>query len=661
MKNISILIFFCLCHSIFCIDPWTSPYPDMREFRLPPPEGHSHRRLKDWIENRERVEKLDDFNPLLGSKNDILQESLALRDGPEGKRLLVFFNDWRPGTPSSLHYGKTFIGAMQAASKLYFLCGDPQLGRYVHDYTMHALSLPDWFYLGESVLSPSEEARSRASLITADIARTLVTVAILARDAFSKEEIARLNLVLRKKCMESSILFCRANIKSNSNWVPRVASGLLLTAKHLRDGKSISLALEIFSRYVDTSIEPDGSYGEGFSYFLYAASSMRLVFELLSDAEREAVFGRSSLRNSSAWLAYHYYFKRIYPEQKDFYKSVFCDANFFASPDTTTMKMLKDLYGDTIIDYLAARGGIIETPESLKKLPLLRAFDNGECFLRSSWTPDATVLSAQIHFPSRNMGHRRLESGNFTVGIDGFPIIMQAGNTNLYRRPIHQYATKTSSANTITLDGEDQVPVSEQRNSVLLLAEGRNADVLGLDLTSSFRSGFKSVRRFILRLKPENTVVVLDDLRGAETPRKIIDYLHFNNIRHDSKLEPVGSGYRYSNPQTTAWLWTGGSVDVENSIGKGYVVSDIISNWDEFGQMREMESGNAFKFTYGSQNKVCGAMLYAVIQPGRDANAEPRLYDGTLSLGPVLIRLGKTSLEVARGADVELLVFTSSK
>lgn len=592
---------------------WTSPYPDMRDFSLPAPPGHRPLENHDIVIDKNAILSRQNFNPLLGTPEKLIDEGLQRQSKNGFSHTLDFFGNWKPGRESDMHYGNTFR-AMGDAAYLYFLTGNRELGNYVRAYTMHALSLDDWFWYGQAMFEHGWDKSRHASLITATINRTLVTILIFAGNAFSDTERRQIEETLRKNCHDSSMRFCATRIKSRSNVLPFIAGGLLLSSKYFQDDKGKRLALECFENFISSSIEKDGSYGEGLHYFFYTAANLLDPYLLMDQDERKQIFAQSHLRHSPVWLAYHCYFKIIHPGQKDFYKSAFGDSNFDEAMPHKMLKMFSALHNNPMIEFFENKNW-----ESAKKqliqLPLMKCFDNGECFIRGGWDPDAPVLGIQAHRHVLAPGHRRPESGSFTLGFAGLPIVMHAGNTNLYRRPIHEYAKKTSSANTICIDDSDQNPPRVQKNRILVEHSGKNIDILCFDLSSAYPQSSKCLRAFVF-IRNIQTYVVMDHLSFHQTTHDVAAYLHLNNLRSDSSLKKIAdNSWHYRNPMAEMSIHLGASQPIRSESLKGFIVSNLHSNWDEANQLKEMQRGNSFKLRYGGADIRDGACLYAVLSP----------------------------------------------
>lgn len=646
---------FCLAWiaSVAAAGPWTSPYPDMRAFRLQKPDGFVPLRLSDWEPDLNQMKNKKGVRDIFGSPEQVFQEAKGMVAAKS--RLLDYVNKWSPGKPNSMHYGQTFCDTMNIAARIYFMSGEPRLGRYIHDYTLHAATLPDWFWYGESTLKPLyAKGVKTASLITAHLAQTTALVLSLAPDLFSPEEKKLLEDVFRRNCHESSVRFIRRAKGRASNWNAVIAGGLLISSKYFHDAPSLEMALNELENYASRGLESDGSYGEGLGYFYYGYSQFSRTYDRMTQAERERVFRNSPLRRSPEWIVYHYYNNMPDPGQRFNYKAVFQDANYFTSMPGELRKIFVSFYNDPIIKLgLETLRG--PAPDVLKALPTVRGFLNGTCFIRSSWEPDAAVLAAHLNIPVKADGHRRPENGNFSFAVNGLPLVMHAGNTNLYRRPIHlNYAARTASANTVAIAGTDQrlPPSGRSRNRILAVRKGQYADLIAFEMADAFSQKLQSARRCFLLLKPSRTLVVLDRIAGVDKPCKIETNLNFNNIDHNASMTPEGKSWLYAHPKQSMRIFHGGNIPLKTECSKAYIVSGRYSHWDEAAQTKEAQRGNGFRLTCRTEGTVQNAFLYTVLSSMLQ-EPDPQLTDGELVVEDLKIKADFNGIRLYHKKGIE--------
>ena len=156
------------------------------------------------------------------------------------------------------------------------------------------------------------------------------------------------------------------------------------------------------------------------------------------------------------------------------------------------------------------------------KLPLFRMFNNGNTFIRSGWNPAAAVFAIQLNTKCKLKSHQRPENGNFFLGAYGLPIVMPSGNTNRYFDAVYKQEIKTSAANTILIDGKDQIkPIRPDALKYLFGKAGKTADIVILDLKPAYGTNMSRVERCAIYLKQQQCFVILDRLesgRRTKTP-----------------------------------------------------------------------------------------------------------------------------------------------
>ncbi|MBR0459455.1 MAG: heparinase II/III family protein [Victivallales bacterium] len=633
---------------------WIRNYPDMRKFALPAPEGVRPVKAEELRLDRIRAMSVPGFRDVFGNRETVFAESEKLLAMPSTVETeLDYLNRWVPGKPHHNGYAFTFSHFGRTAH-LYFATGHPLLGRYLHDYVLHAATLPEWFYVGDKVKEESWQKNKIASLSATGVTRAFIKTLCFAGELFTATERAFIEEAVRKNCYELSLRWMQQRGMRNSNWVTVIGNALLMTGRYFGDEEAVKLTMDCLRNYVQIAVEEDGSYGESFHYFCYGFGSLVPSWEMMSDAERERTFAGARLSRSSRWCASHILFRPAYPDQTFFHNLSFGDSNVNEPFPRELAHLLEQQYGDKLSRYLACN----EVPPAalLAEIPLAQAFDTGEVFLRSSWQPDATVVAALAHHEVQSHWHRRPESGNFLVGVDGFPLVVPHGNTNEYKRPLYKLARQTSSANTLLLDGQNQKHHLQQNCKTILARENSLAAVSVQALEEAYVPKFQSIRRHIFLLKPSRTVVVFDTLRGGEAPVSIVANIHFNDIRHDASLVQDGLRFHYERPNHISANLFVGACDEEAtaSSAKSFVVSELYNNRDEESQLREKEKGNAFRVTYGLLKPATQARLYAVLQTSQGSRV-PVWNQDSLLVDGISIRISPTQITLQRGDVVENL------
>ena len=611
-------------------------YPDMRTFKLERPVGFQALKMSDLKVNPDRIRALGELRTVPYTTDQLVQAANFFRDDPAGRdtwrrqnaaHVLKYVNSWSLPPANLPAYQLRWLG-LERIAETWLFTGNPQIGKFVHDYAVHGMTLDRWFWMGQTYRNwLKDDVKKRyADLNTLPFARILNLLLVRCRDLFSAEEIARMEAKYREFVLESAYEDLQRRRKwQPNNWTAILSGALLLSAKYFNDTEKAAFAVETLTDYFQSSFEPDGSYGEGVGYAGYAMSVLPDVLPYLTAAERETLFRTSPLHLVTRWMVYHDFCN---PEK--YARIAFCDDNSFALPPVAVMYVLALESGDSAAAYLGSRtkwrapwwnwnaasyllgGGKdpeVKSPDALN-LPLTAQFASGELIARSGWKAGDTVFGCYFNVPTKVSAHKRRESGNFVFGYNGFPIVVHSGNTNLYRRPIHQLSIRTSAANTVTVDGADQLPVKQQNCATLEFRDEPEMLLLRKDMRSAYSQPMKTMIRTFAWLKKQNRLVVMDQMSAEKGTFEFRAHLHLNNMRHDASLKKLTEkSFHYVHPKAELRIQT----NAPCTVSSGYTVSDIGSIWNEKLQQAEADRGNTFVLSYGPAGKCVSAAFFAVL------------------------------------------------
>ena len=611
-------------------------YPDMRTFKLERPVGFQPLKMSDLKVNPDRIRALGELRAVPYTTDQLVQAANFFRDDPAGRdtwrrqnaaHVLKYVNSWSLPPANLPAYQLRWLG-LERIAETWLFTGNPQIGKFVHDYAVHGMTLDRWFWMGQTYRNwLKDDVKKRyADLNTLPFARILNLLLVRCRDLFSAEEIARMEAKYREFVLESAYEDLQRRRKwQPNNWTAVLSGALLLSAKYFNDTEKAAFAVETLTGYFQSSFEPDGSYGEGVGYAGYAMSVLPDVLPYLTAAERETLFRTSPLHLVTRWMVYHDFCN---PEK--YARIAFCDDNSFALPPVAVMYVLALESGDSAAAYLGSRtkwrapwwnwnaasyllgGGKdpeVKSPDALN-LPLTAQFASGELIARSGWKAGDTVFGCYFNVPTKVSAHKRRESGNFVFGYNGFPIVVHSGNTNLYRRPIHQLSIRTSAANTVTVDGADQLPVKQQNCATLEFRDEPEMLLLRKDMRSAYSQPMKTMIRTFAWLKKQNRLVVMDQMSAEKGTFEFRAHLHLNNMRHDASLKKLTEkSFHYVHPKAELRIQT----NAPCTVSSGYTVSDRGSIWNEKLQQAEADRGNTFVLSYGPAGKCVSAAFFAVL------------------------------------------------
>ncbi len=611
-------------------------YPDMRTFKLERPVGFQPLKMSDLKVNPDRIRALGELRAVPYTTDQLVQAANFFRDDPAGRdtwrrqnaaHVLKYVNSWSLPPANLPAYQLRWLG-LERIAETWLFTGNPQIGKFVHDYAVHGMTLDRWFWMGQTYRNwLKDDVKKRyADLNTLPFARILNLLLVRCRDLFSAEEIARMEAKYREFVLESAYEDLQRRRKwQPNNWTAVLSGALLLSAKYFNDTEKAAFAVETLTDYFQSSFEPDGSYGEGVGYAGYAMSVLPDVLPYLTAAERETLFRTSPLHLVTRWMVYHDFCN---PEK--YARIAFCDDNSFALPPIAVMYVLALESGDSAAAYLGSRtkwrapwwnwnaasyllgGGKdpeVKSPDALN-LPLTAQFASGELIARSGWKAGDTVFGCYFNVPTKVSAHKRRESGNFVFGYNGFPIVVHSGNTNLYRRPIHQLSIRTSAANTVTVDGADQLPVKQQNCATLEFRDEPEMLLLRKDMRSAYSQPMKTMIRTFAWLKKQNRLVVMDQMSSEKGTFEFRAHLHLNNMRHDASLKKLmEKSFHYVHPKAELRIQT----NAPCTVSSGYTVSDIGSIWNEKLQQAVAARGTTFVLSDGPAGTGGSAAFFAVL------------------------------------------------
>src|SRR5690606_6445687 len=103
-------------------------------------------------------------------------------------------------------------------------------------------------------------------------------------------------------------------------------------------------------KYVNGSIEADGSYGEGVGYFDYPIGALFPALLAMDQGERTALLAGSGLRSSASWMVYPYLFSS---NEHDKYTLLHSgDNSYRGKPGSKVCIILKYLLNDPAAAWL---------------------------------------------------------------------------------------------------------------------------------------------------------------------------------------------------------------------------------------------------------------------------------------------------------------------
>ncbi len=562
-------------------------------------------------------------------------------NNPDGIRVWESLRNWTAGILNEWYFPpisfwryiyNTF--ALGELGIVYTLTGHELLGSFIRSHVLQIAKLPEEFWLHHELRNYKPE-HPLGMIETAQIARALASVLSGAGDLFSPAELTEINTAL----LEKAVIPMRNYLGSTSavnNFLGIVAAGTYVAGKYLQDQYAISAGKTTLLRYLGGSIEHDGSYGEGTGYFGYPMNVISYAVAAMNPEERKELFKLSGILHSAEWLAYPYLYSTT--KDKEALRCVYADNSYMEEPPMWFLAILADVYSDPIATWLGYHFGsckpiswlcdnllsghtpiysrsVVEdatswmcdnwawgiahfhssqapTPDksAIDRLPLVRAFENGENFIRSSWEPDSIVLSLYTAgLPRTRYAHQRPERNSINLGAYGEYLIVSPHAASYRSVLYYDYDRSTLSANSIRIDDKDQFlpqrntmpwgevpPYANYGEPIAKLAHiesNSDFDVLIGDARLCYQEPLSEASRTVVYHRSKNYFIVIDRMVDAEKQAHNYTMLwHFNNLDHKLKLSEIDNpDLLVDRPRANLAIFTGASCDLVRTLTDGYM------------------------------------------------------------------------------------------
>lgn len=643
MKKI-ITLLLCAVISTSFAQAKKPKYPIYDNQRLPRPEGLQTISSDDLQVKSERLEQLpQDY--IYADKTALTKLGEYFRDNPDGQaywsalanNAAQVVNQWdfnRVGFGAQRYI--YCLGQLPTLSLVYLYSGQPLLGRFIHDHVMQVIDLPMEFWL-HAELRGYNLKKPAGALETASLSSALAQCLSAAADIFTPDELKTVRAALQKKGLQSTLNWLdrpRAN-----NWTAVIGAGTYTTARYLGDRKAQETALERMRFYLEQTIEADGSYGEGNAYFNYPVNTLFPAFACMDQTDRDRVFKGVSLRYSPEWLAYSYLYNR--EGDKIIANRInFSDCGSEGAPGVQAMLIQALAYDSGLAIWegevfrnekwldndwralLLKFSGMKPLPKPQSpaeaKLPLVRTFDNGNSFIRSSWECDDIVLGMSTAGPTKTKyAHQHPERNSIALGAYGEYLIVGTGSAS-YRSPVHRnWDLSVVSKNTIQIDDNNQLFGKQNPNAeVTLCKAGKNIDIVVGEAARAYSPAMKHMTRCVAYARAKRYFVVIDFVESAGTLHNYTWRLLFNNRDGKAKFhEENHTNFLLERPKANLAFFVDASAPFSTRTEPGRMHGPRRDYSP--GGPGEGKPGSGISFAMTNTNKTAVLTCYSVLQPLR--------------------------------------------
>lgn len=548
------------------------------------------------------------------------------------------------------------ISQLNELSIVYLFTGHKELGQFIRGHVLQIADLPFEFWL-HSELRGYKREKPLGQLETASLCNSIAATLSATADLFTTPERVAVENALREKGLKTCLNWL--DKPSVNNFTAVISSGAYIAASYLNDNKGKEKALKTLIHYLDRSIESDGSYGEGMGYFGYPIGTLLPVILTMKNNELSEAFSNSGLRNSASWRLYPFLFA-LDPNRQIQSTILHFGDNSFDGPTSPTVNIiLAVLYRDPLAIWLLSKfdskmdfmdrllffsfSERIPEPKSPEQvgLPLIKAFNNGDSFIRSSWKENGIVLAMRSGDGSHiNFSHQRAELGSISLGAFGEYMIVSPGSAS-YRSPLHyQYDYATRSANTITIDDKNQLfPGSGKykwntsdisgfwmtgtpKGEIVNSHAGTLADVLVNEIGKAYHTPMKYVRRSVIFVRDPGYFLVVDKIEAPDSLHKYSWRIHLNNRDNRGSLDKINQNHwHFSRPMADLDVFLFSDKKISTKIGQGYMHGT--GRDYSPGGVNEGKPGSSIELEAFNPEKLQSLTLYSVLYPTRRGSSSP--------------------------------------
>ncbi len=368
------------------------------------------------------------------------------------------------------------VGNLKNVSIVYIFTGHPLVGEFIRANLAKMAGLPMTFWL-HSELRGYDEEHPKGGLETASLNVMLSYAVPAVKKDMSEEELAAINTAWHDRAHIPCFNWLD-NLRNN-NWTAVIGCGLLYSSQYFNDTVARMRALNALKYYSDATVETDGSYAEGYSYFSYPVEQLFSAALVMNPREIRGTFGKSSMKGSMRWRIYGHLFDKEADGSPGVMRISFGDNPYgnrelYGSDKTSLFMQL--VFKDGIAKWLRSKYGSHKSMDGVllaakipdtniplyspvgAGLPLVRSFEDGECYIRNNWNDEGIVLALKAGDGGSRVSysHNRPELNNIALGAFGEYLVVTPGAAS-YRSKVHnEYDVLTRAANTITVDGMNQ-------------------------------------------------------------------------------------------------------------------------------------------------------------------------------------------------------------
>ncbi|MBQ9548644.1 MAG: heparinase II/III family protein [Bacteroidales bacterium] len=650
-------------------------FPVYRDFSIPKPDRSTKVTEADFkltdrfialypeglpVASQETLYKLYDFY-----KNDPLGQAEWKSMQASAVRIISSWNIQGTSGFGNARYIKS-LGALSSLAKLYVFTGNELLSLFIRGHLAKMAAYPMDFWVHAELRGLKDPKAPVGGLETAAVCRTLAYALMATKKDMGPEELKTIETAYLEGAHKPNRRWL--NKFRPNNWTAAVASGMLYSAKYFGDAEARQRAIDAIRYYVTTAIGPDGSYAEGYGYFNYPVSLLFSAALVMTPDEIRSCFGDCALRNSMAWRVYGH-MTDLEPKGKSGIMRISFGDNPYGDYSLRAVdgpaRFCELVFQDGIAAWLRQKYGAhlnvntmllsekLGNPKAEPKspqeagLPLTKAFDSGDCFIRSSWDDDAIVFCMRAGDGGKRVGyaHNRPDLNGIALGAFGEYLIVTPGSAS-YRSTLHnEYDILTRSSNTITIDGKNQkrpgsgtykkgrwdsrpfwvsgIPYCPVKQCEIL-PDG--SSILRTDASKIYHVEMESASRSVRFIPEGGFFIVRDVMNPTDGEKHLFDYrLHIFNRDGKTVVSGKPGALKLERPMADLYIALKSAAKVKLLQEDGYMHGPKDRDYDEGGP-GQGKPGSAIELDW--QSNAAALDICAVLYPKHPGEPAPKIKFG---------------------------------
>lgn len=522
------------------------------------------------------------------------------------KKAIQVVSAWDMRKISDRRYVYTLGHGFRQLAKVYVFTGNELLSDFIRGHLAKAATMPLDFWVHSELRNLIPE-KPQGYIETAYINQSLGTAITAVRRNMSEEELATIEKAWYEKGYIPALNWLDANTEFSGNFQAVISVGVLYASKYFKDPEGWAKAFRGLKYYVDNAILADGSNYEGYGYFSYPVSVILNGTSIMTAEQIKTLLADCGLAKSQQWRVAGMLLGKDSKGRPGNFRITYGD-----NPSAAKMWHVTDepvLLAEIVCrDPLAAwvhqtwEQPITQYPFLLQQkfpgkpvkplppdeagVPLMTAFQSGDCYLRSGWGDEDAILSLKAmngNYEKQIYIHSRPEINSINLGAFGDYLICNAASAS-YRSPIRfDHDLRTWRANVVQVDGRDQLyPSAHQKQEgnygyphAEIVRKEKMRDggfLLSNEAAGAYSTPMKQATRTIRYVPRGKFFIVKDELVPADSARHHYDHRFFI-FNHDfnTKIEKKGDLISIYRPKSELYIAVNASCPMDFAYRDAYI------------------------------------------------------------------------------------------